>query len=90
MLDELWPDPDRRDEALLHCLLDVVEHEVLTPMQVRVLQGLSQGLGREGTADLLGVGVETVKTHLKYGQRALGAKDTAHACCEALRQGLIR
>lgn len=41
------------------------------------------------TADVLGLAVETVKTHMKRARRKLQAKNTAHACSEALRRGLI-
>lgn len=89
---ELMPDPDRRDEALLRCLVDVhsYEPELLTPAQTRVLGALSHGLGDRGAADLLGVTVESVKEAAKLARRKLQARNTTHACCEALRRGLIR
>jgi DNA-binding NarL/FixJ family response regulator len=64
--------------------------DALTPTQVRVLEALSRGLGDNGAADVLGVTTESVKTSSQLARRKLKAKNTTHACCEALRQGLIR
>lgn len=92
-LEHLWPDPDRRDEALFRVAVAIGrahERTHLTPMEVRVLEALSHGLGREGAAEVLGVTVETVKSWTLQARRVLRAKNTTHACCEALRQGLIR
>lgn len=93
-LEELWPDPDLRDDALLRCLVDVYTYEPsaprpLSPMQVRVLEALSHGLGDSGSADVLGIDFETVKGYSKLARHKLRAKNTTHACCEALRRGLI-
>jgi DNA-binding NarL/FixJ family response regulator len=92
-LRELWPDPDRRHDALVRLAVNVHEAEFpdyLTPQQARVLEAMSRGLNRHETAELLGISVESTKTHLKLATRALRAKTTTHACCEALRRGLIR
>jgi DNA-binding CsgD family transcriptional regulator len=40
-------------------------------------------------AQALGIGKETIRTHLKNAQIKLGARNRAHAACEALRQKLI-
>ena len=91
-LDE-WPDPDLREDALMRTLIRVYAQpdprEVLTPRELEVLVGLSRGLGRQGTADLLGVSPETVKAQSVTARRALRAKNTTHAVAEALRRGLI-
>jgi DNA-binding NarL/FixJ family response regulator len=92
-LEQLWPDPDRRDDALIRCLTDVYAYEppdALTPQEVRVIGALSHGLGDNGAADTLGLSFESVKLSSKLARRKLRAKNTTHACCEALRQGLIR
>ncbi len=91
-LVQIWPDRDRRSDALLRCLIDVHQHEppdALTPNQARVLEALSRGLGDKGAADLLGVTIESIKTSSQLARRKLKAKNTTHACCEALRRGLI-
>jgi DNA-binding NarL/FixJ family response regulator len=92
-LAQWWPDPDRRHDALVRCLVDVHSYEppdLLTPTQVRVLGALSHGLGYRGAADLLGVTVESVKTSSTLARRKLKARNTTHACCVAIREGLIR
>jgi DNA-binding CsgD family transcriptional regulator len=90
-LYDLWPDEDRRDDALIRVGVAVYggERTGVTPAEVRVLQAVSVGLGYDGAADVLGVGVETVKTHLLHARRKLQAKNTTHAVAEALRQHLI-
>ena len=90
-LSELWPDPDRRSEALLSCLCHVYEYEpqVLTPMETRTLEALSHGLENSEAAVVLGVTLESIKSHAKVARRKLRAKNSTAACCEALRQGLI-
>jgi DNA-binding CsgD family transcriptional regulator len=103
-LEHLWPDPDRRDSACMRALIRVaaqperwtikaapmVPRDSLTDAELRTLQAMSVGLSRYEAAEVLGVGLETVKDRLKVARRILAAKTTAHACCEALRQGLIR
>ncbi len=102
-LDHLWPDPDRRDDALLRCLEDVyradeelvppvllVDPDDLTPEELRILGALSHGLGDRGAAHALGVTWDSVRHSSRSARRKLRAKNTTHACCEALRQGLIK
>ncbi len=99
-MELLWPDPDRRDAALLRCLEDVYRAEgecpaeprdsrQVTAAELRALEGFSHGLGRTGTADALGVTLETVKTLTVRARRKLQAKDTTHAVAIAIRRGLI-
>jgi DNA-binding NarL/FixJ family response regulator len=66
-----------------------VPRDTLTELERRTLEAMSRGLEREGAAELTGVSVEVVKDRLKVARRVLRAKNTTHACCEALRQGLI-
>ena len=76
-----WPDK----------LLQAMEEapEILTPAELRVLECASRGLQGAMIADVLGVGLETVRTQLQTARAKLGAKNTCHACCEALRLGLL-
>lgn len=69
----------------LHGSLD----KLLTPAMVRVLLCASRGLGTKESAVTLGVSTETVKSELAQARYVLGSKTTTHACCEAIRQGLI-
>lgn len=92
-VEELWPDPDLRDDALERLAARVAvqpDKATLTDAEKRVLEAVSHGLGGQGAADALGIGFETVKDRLKQARRALAAKDTTHAACEAIRQGLIQ
>lgn len=107
-LGDLWPDADRRDEALIRLLarteagrirrngernerymLAPRARELLTPRECQVLEGMSRGLGRRGTAELLGVAEETVAAHLKRARYLLRSKNTTQAVAEAVRRGLI-
>lgn len=101
-IEELMPDPDRRDVALAD-LSTVVDHAAdiwplrasqkpseLNDGECDVLQDLSYGLGRQAIARNLAVPLETVKSRLKSAQLKLGARTTAHCIAEAWRRGLIR
>lgn len=61
----------------------------LTPREAEVLLCLSHGLDQKMTAETLGIGTETVQTHLKRARYGLKAKTTIHAVAIALRAGLI-
>jgi DNA-binding CsgD family transcriptional regulator len=63
---------------------------VPTPAELRALEATSYGLTSEMVGDLLGISPETVKRQLSSARYRLRAKNTTHACCEALRRGLIR
>lgn len=87
-----WPDPDRRDDALIRlaCAVHSSGKPDLTPTQLRCIEAASHGLDARGIGEVIGAQATTVKTHLKLARRLLRAKNTTHACCEALRLGLIR
>lgn len=100
-LEELMPDPDRRDVAL-GGLAIVVEHadEIYPghsapgesrerPRWLDVLQEMSHGHDRKETARRLFLSPETVMSHTKKARQAFNAKNTLHAVAEALRRGLI-
>lgn len=61
----------------------------LTARQLEVLQLMSRGLGYQETADELGIGLETVKEHLKGARRRLHARNTNQAIADAIRRGLM-
>ena len=66
-----------------------IPRDTLTEPERRTLEAMSHGLDREQTGQVLGVSVEVIKDRLKVARRVLRAKNTTHACCEALRLGLI-
>jgi DNA-binding CsgD family transcriptional regulator len=61
----------------------------LTPREVAVLRMVSMGRQSVAIAQALGLGAETVRSHLKKAQAKLGAHNRTQAACEALRQNLI-
>jgi DNA-binding CsgD family transcriptional regulator len=61
----------------------------LTPRELAVLRLLSVGHQVAESAQLLGLGEETVRTHLKKAQNKLGVRNRTHAVAQALRLHLI-
>jgi DNA-binding CsgD family transcriptional regulator len=72
------PDPKR-----------VAKQVMLTPRELSVLRLASHGCRTRKIADLLKLGEETVRSHLKKAQSKLNAKDRIHAVAEAMRLQLI-
>jgi DNA-binding CsgD family transcriptional regulator len=62
---------------------------LLTPRELSVLRLSSNGLRTRKIAELLELGEETVRSHMKKAQSKLGAKDRLHAVAQALRLHLI-
>jgi DNA-binding NarL/FixJ family response regulator len=63
--------------------------EDLTDREVEILRYASVGLNADHIGSLLHLAEETVKKHLRACRFRLGAKNTTHACCLAIRQGLF-
>jgi LuxR family quorum sensing-dependent transcriptional regulator len=61
----------------------------LTPRELAVLRLASNGFRTRKIAELLELGEETVRSHIKKAQTKLGAHDRLHAVAEALRLQLI-
>jgi len=61
----------------------------ITPRELAVLRLVSVGKQTEEISRLLGLGEETVRSHLKKAQSKLGVRNRAQAACEAIRQNLI-
>jgi len=61
----------------------------ITPRELAVLRLVSLGMASSDIAKRLGIGEETVRSHLKKVQAKLGARNRAHAAAEAIRQQLI-
>jgi DNA-binding CsgD family transcriptional regulator len=60
----------------------------VTPRELAVLPLVSMGRRTEEIAQVLGLGEETVRSHLKKVQGKLGVRNRAHAVAEAVRQQL--
>jgi LuxR family quorum sensing-dependent transcriptional regulator len=61
----------------------------VTPRELAVLRLVSMGRRTGEIANALGIGEETVRSHLKKVQAKLGVRNRAHAAAEAVRQQLI-
>jgi LuxR family quorum sensing-dependent transcriptional regulator len=61
----------------------------VTPRELAVLRLVSLGMASNDIAKRLGIGEETVRSHLKKAQVKLGARNRAHAAAEAIRRQLI-
>src|SRR5262245_19063307 len=61
----------------------------ITPRELAVLRLVSLGMASNDIAKRLGIGEETVRSHLKKAQVKLGAHNRAHAAAEAIRRQLI-
>jgi DNA-binding CsgD family transcriptional regulator len=61
----------------------------LTGREREVLTLLAQGLYLEEIAQRLGIGSETVRTHVRKASERLGAANRTHAVAIAIRRGLI-
>jgi DNA-binding CsgD family transcriptional regulator len=61
----------------------------LSSRELDVLRCMSRGMTLPQVADTLCLSFHTVYAHLRNARFRLRAKNAAHACCEAIRQGLI-
>jgi DNA-binding CsgD family transcriptional regulator len=61
----------------------------LTNRELAVLRLVSMGRQTAAIAQALGLGEETIRSHLKKAESKLGVHNRTHAVCEALRQNLI-
>jgi DNA-binding CsgD family transcriptional regulator len=61
----------------------------LTTRELQVLGLLADGLQLEEIGDRLGIGSETVRTHLRKASERLGAANRTHAVAIAIRLKLI-
>jgi DNA-binding CsgD family transcriptional regulator len=65
------------------------ERARITPRELGVLRLVSMGKRTDEVAKLLGLGDETVRSHLKKVQSKLGVRNRTQAAVEAVRQQLI-
>ncbi len=65
------------------------DFEDLSPKQLGVLRLLAQGLERKQIAERMGIGEETVKSHLAEVRRKLGARTSAQAVAIGLINALF-
>jgi DNA-binding NarL/FixJ family response regulator len=65
------------------------EFEELSPKQLQALRLLARGLERKAIAEQMGIGEETVKSHLSEVRRKLGARTSAQAVAIGLINSLF-
>ena len=65
------------------------DFDELSPKQLNALRLLAQGLERRAIAETMGIGEETVKTHLSEVRRKLGARTSAQAVAIGLINSLF-
>lgn len=61
----------------------------LTPRESDVLGCLVRGMSYKAAADALGIGIETVRTHIRGVYRKLQVRNVAEAVSRALHDGLV-
>ncbi len=63
--------------------------QLLSEREFEVLELLVQGFSNKEMADKLGVGVETIKTHMRHIMEKLEVEDRTQAAVKALRLGIV-
>jgi DNA-binding NarL/FixJ family response regulator len=76
-------------ESVTRCVADSLSRESLTGRETDVLQLLAKGCCNKSIARELGIGVGTVKTHVKGLMSKLDATARTHAVVVATQRGLI-
>ena len=79
----------RLEQVMVDDPRQVVNRPRITPRELAVLRLVSLGNPTKKIAQLLSIGEETVRTHLKKVEAKLGVRNRAHAAAEAVRQQLI-
>lgn len=64
--------------------------ELLTTRELAVLKGIAQGKQREEIARELGIGLESIKTHMRNVLNKLGASNATNAVAHAYKLGILR
>ena len=77
-------------ESVTRSVADSLSRENLTGRETDVLQLLAEGCCNKSIARKLGIGVGTVKTHVKGVMSKLDATARTHAVVVATQRGLIR
>lgn len=68
---------------------DNLRNVKLTPVELAVLDLASQGYRNQETAEIIGIGIESVKSHRKSVISKLGALNTTHAVRKAYEHRLL-
>ena len=79
----------RLQKLVAPCIKRIGKASALTPRELAVLRALSLGRRVREIAQHLGLGEETVRSHVKKAQAKLGTNDRTHAVAQAMRLHLI-
>lgn len=61
----------------------------LSPRETEVLRLVADGLSNQKIAERLGLGLETVKTHMRHIMEKLAVSDRTEAAVKAMKQGIV-
>jgi DNA-binding NarL/FixJ family response regulator len=61
----------------------------LSPRETEVLRLVAEGFSNQRIAEKLGLGLETVKTHMRHIMEKLTVSDRTEAAVKAMKQGLV-
>jgi DNA-binding NarL/FixJ family response regulator len=61
----------------------------LSPRETEVLRLVADGLSNQKIAQRLGLGLETVKTHMRHIMEKLAVSDRTEAAVKAMKQGIM-
>jgi DNA-binding NarL/FixJ family response regulator len=61
----------------------------LSPRETEVLRLVADGLSNQRIAEKLGLGLETVKTHMRHIMEKLAVSDRTEAAVKAMKQGIM-
>jgi len=65
------------------------EAGTLSPRETEVLRLVAEGFSNQRIAEKLGLGLETVKTHMRHIMEKLTVSDRTEAAVKAMKQGLV-
>jgi two-component system response regulator DegU len=65
------------------------EAPILSPRETEVLRLVAEGNSNQLIADKLGIGLETVKTHMRHIMEKMTVSDRTQAAVKAMKQGLV-
>jgi len=65
------------------------ETSILSPRETEVLRLVAEGQSNQKIAEKLGIGLETVKTHMRHIMEKLTVSDRTEAAVKAMKQGLV-
>jgi len=65
------------------------DSHTLSPRETEVLRLVAEGFSNQRIAEKLGLGLETVKTHMRHIMEKLTVSDRTEAAVKAMKQGLV-